>query len=115
MEWTGLVMKMNRRRFLQTGTALLPLLSGWRLRAGAAARELKLDASGNVFLAPDDPEQWPAFRAALAQWRTETKARLHYSDASLPPEGICVGGVELLVLLPDGVRRDVLGSACWAV
>jgi formylglycine-generating enzyme required for sulfatase activity len=80
MEWAGLVMKLNRRRFLQTGTALLPLLSGWRLLAGAAARDLKLDASGNVFLAPDDPEQWPAFRAALAKWRAETKARLHYKD-----------------------------------
>jgi formylglycine-generating enzyme required for sulfatase activity len=42
--------------------------------------ELRLDASGNVFLAPDDPEQWPAFRAALARWRTETRTRLNYRD-----------------------------------
>jgi formylglycine-generating enzyme required for sulfatase activity len=80
MEEATVAMKMNRRRFLQTGAALLPLLSGWRLRAGAATRDLKLDASGNVFLAPDDPEQWLAFRAALAKWRAETKTRLNYKD-----------------------------------
>ena len=71
---------MNRRRFLQAGVVMLPLLSAWRLHAGAAAQDLKLGASGNVFLAPDDPEQWPAFRAALAKWRTETKTRLNYKD-----------------------------------
>ena len=73
-------MKIHRRRFLQTGAALLPLLSGWRLPASAAAQDLKLDASGNVFLAPDDPEQWAAFRAELAKWRAETKTRLNYKD-----------------------------------
>ena len=73
-------MRIHRRRFLQTGAALLPLLTGWRLRAGAAVEDLKLDASGNVFLAPDDPGRWPAFRAALATWRAQTKTRLNYKD-----------------------------------
>ena len=73
-------MKIHRRRFLQTGAALLPLLSGWRLSARGATHDLGLDASGNVFLAPDAPDQWPAFRAALAKWRTDTKTRLSYKD-----------------------------------
>lgn len=73
-------MRMHRRRFLQIGAALLPLLNGWRLRAGAVAQDFSLDASGNVFLAPDDPEQWLTFRAALARWRTETRTRLNYKD-----------------------------------
>ena len=73
-------MKICRRRFLQTGVALLPLMGGWRLRAGELTPALRLNASGNVLLAPDDPEQWPAFRAALAKWRTETKTLLEYKD-----------------------------------
>lgn len=73
-------MKMHRRRFLQAGAVLLPLLGGWRLRAGRATPELRFDASGNVFLAPDDQEQWPAFRAALAAWRAETRSQLSYRD-----------------------------------
>ncbi len=71
---------MHRRCFLQTGAALLPLLYGWRVCAGRATPPLRLDPSGNVFLAPDDPEQWPEFRAALAQWRAQTKSQLNYHD-----------------------------------
>jgi len=73
-------MRIHRRRFLQAGAALLPLLGGWRLGARTPSPELRLDRSGNVFLAPDDLEQWPAFRAALATWRAETKSQLHYKD-----------------------------------
>ena len=80
MQDVRVAMKIHRRRFLQTGAALLPLLDGWRLCAGPASQDLSLDASGNVFLAPDDPQQWPAFRAALAKWRAETKTRLNYKD-----------------------------------
>jgi formylglycine-generating enzyme required for sulfatase activity len=80
MEGAKVPMRIGRRRFLRTGAALLPLLSGWRLSARGATHELGLDASGNVFLAPDAPEQWPAFRAALAKWRTDTKTRLSYKD-----------------------------------
>ncbi|MCT2584816.1 formylglycine-generating enzyme family protein [Actinophytocola gossypii] len=35
-----------------------------------------------VFAAPDDPADWPAWRAALARWRTEARTRLDY-DGSL--------------------------------
>jgi hypothetical protein len=31
-----------------------------------------------VFAAPDDPADWPAWRAALIRWRTEARARLGY-------------------------------------
>ncbi|MFC4852329.1 SUMF1/EgtB/PvdO family nonheme iron enzyme [Actinophytocola glycyrrhizae] len=31
-----------------------------------------------VFAAPDDPADWPAWRAALARWREEAHARLRY-------------------------------------
>jgi formylglycine-generating enzyme required for sulfatase activity len=75
------LMRIHRRRFLQSGAALLPLLRGWRVCANERASELRLDGSGNVFLAPDDPEQWPAFRAALARWRVDTKIRLKYDGA----------------------------------
>ena len=73
-------MKMTRRRFLQAGAALLPLLGRGQLWAERAAPGFRLDDSGNVFLTPDDPEQWAAFRAALAQWRAETRAQLNYKD-----------------------------------
>lgn len=74
-------MSMRRRRFLQTSAALLPALKGLALRAGAQDVQLKLDPSGNVFLAPSDPGQWPAFRDALAAWRESTRSKLSYSDA----------------------------------
>ncbi|HEX2133558.1 MAG TPA: SUMF1/EgtB/PvdO family nonheme iron enzyme [Actinophytocola sp.] len=34
-----------------------------------------------VFAAPDDPADWPAWRAALTRWRTEARARLEYDGA----------------------------------
>ena len=34
-----------------------------------------------VFAAPDDPADWPAWRAALARWRDEAHARLNYDGA----------------------------------
>ena len=74
-------MKTNRRRFLQQTAALLPLVSAWPVRAAQAAPTFKFDPSQNIIPAPDDPAQWPEFRVALAQWRTETRARLHYNDA----------------------------------
>ena len=73
-------MRIHRRRFIQLGAAGLPLLGAWRLFAREPNQELGLDASGNVFLAPETPDQWPAFRAALASWRTKTKAQLNYRD-----------------------------------
>ena len=72
---------MRRRRFLQTSAALLPALKGLALRAGTGSIELKLDPSGNVFLAPSEPAQWTAFREALSAWREATRTKLSYSDA----------------------------------
>jgi hypothetical protein len=34
-----------------------------------------------VFAAPDDPADWPAWRAALTRWRAEAHARLGYDGA----------------------------------
>ena len=61
--------------------AVLALLHRWPLRAAAGPAPFKLDSSRNIIPAPDDPAQWPAYRAALAAWRAETRARLGYSDA----------------------------------
>jgi len=35
-----------------------------------------------IFAAPDDPADWPAWRAALSRWRTEARDRLEYSGAA---------------------------------
>jgi formylglycine-generating enzyme required for sulfatase activity len=74
-------MKTTRRRFLQQTATLLPLLSGWPVRADQAAPDYKFDPARDIIPAPDDPAQWPQFRSALAQWRKDTRARLSYSDA----------------------------------
>lgn len=71
---------MRRRRFLQTAAALLPALKGLSIRARTEGLELKLDPSGNVFLAPSDPNLWRAFREALAAWREATRSKLGYHD-----------------------------------
>ena len=34
-----------------------------------------------IFAAPDDPAEWPGWRAALERWRTEARDRLRYSGA----------------------------------
>jgi formylglycine-generating enzyme required for sulfatase activity len=74
-------MNMRRRRFLQLGgTLLLPLAGEWRTLAVGADASLSLVASGGIIPAPDDAAQWPAYRLALARWREETRARLHYDD-----------------------------------
>jgi len=73
-------MNIPRRRFLQIAAGLLPLLRGARVNASAGARVLEFDGSGNVILSPKDPALWPAFRAALTEWRRETRNRLRYRD-----------------------------------
>jgi formylglycine-generating enzyme required for sulfatase activity len=35
----------------------------------------------NLIHAPDLPDDWPAFRAALREWRDQTRRRLKYDDA----------------------------------
>ncbi|WP_022887039.1 SUMF1/EgtB/PvdO family nonheme iron enzyme [Glaciibacter superstes] len=39
-----------------------------------------------IFAAPDDPEDWPAWRTALAKWRAEAQERLGYSGAAYEAE-----------------------------
>jgi formylglycine-generating enzyme required for sulfatase activity len=34
-----------------------------------------------IFQPPGDPDEWPAFRDALDEWREQTRARLRYDDA----------------------------------
>ena len=74
-------MKTNRRRFLQQTAALPLLVSAWPLRARQAGPTFRFDAPKDIIAAPDDPAQWPEFRNALAQWRAETRTRLHYNDS----------------------------------
>jgi len=73
--------KLRRRRFLATAAALWPACRVVVRLASAAAPPPAMDGSGNVFLAPTDPAQWPAFRNALAEWRAATRATLNYNDA----------------------------------
>lgn len=68
---------MHRRQFIATSaiTALWPTI------ASAQGTYLIQDSEKPLIAAPDDPAQWPAFRAALARWREETMKRLHYDDS----------------------------------
>jgi hypothetical protein len=38
--------------------------------------------TAKVFAAPDDPAEWPAWRDALARWRSEADARVAYDDSA---------------------------------
>jgi formylglycine-generating enzyme required for sulfatase activity len=74
-------MRLSRRRFLRASAVLVPAVGFWPIGALGEKEAGEFDFSGNVIPAPNDPAQWPAFRAALDRWRKDTKARLHYSDA----------------------------------
>jgi formylglycine-generating enzyme required for sulfatase activity len=74
-------MKTDRRQFLKTVAAVVPLLHRWSLCSAASSAAFELDPSRNIIPAPDDPAQWAAFDSALAEWRDKIKTRLGYSDA----------------------------------
>ncbi len=38
--------------------------------------------TAKIFVAPDDPADWPAWRAALTRWRAEAAARIGYDGAA---------------------------------
>ena len=38
--------------------------------------------TAKIFAAPDDPADWPAWRAALAKWREEATTRIGYDDSA---------------------------------
>ncbi|MEX2534530.1 MAG: SUMF1/EgtB/PvdO family nonheme iron enzyme [Trueperaceae bacterium] len=48
------------------------------LEPGAPLGELD---EAKIFAAPDDPEQWPAWRTQLQRWRQEAREKVRYSDA----------------------------------
>ncbi|MFC0681017.1 SUMF1/EgtB/PvdO family nonheme iron enzyme [Lysobacter korlensis] len=39
-----------------------------------------------IFAAPDDPAEWPGWRAALERWRSDARERLRYSGAAYEAE-----------------------------
>jgi len=73
-------MKMRRRRFLRFVAGTLPLANCWHVLAEEPAATFSLDVSGGIIAAPDDPAQWPTYRAALAKWREEARERIRYDD-----------------------------------
>ncbi|MBI3721034.1 MAG: hypothetical protein HY248_00645, partial [Fimbriimonas ginsengisoli] len=76
----------RRRALLRAGcwvaaSALTPSLA-W-LRLAAAEPGLRYDPRGleaDLIAPPKEPADWPAFRALLSQWRTESRRRLGYRD-----------------------------------
>ena len=74
-------MEINRRRFLGLTAVLLAWIKEWHILAAEPNAPWKLDVSGNIIPAPADPADWPEYRAALADWRRETQARLQYDDS----------------------------------
>ena len=46
----------------------------------AADADLSILDGGKILAAPDDPDDWPAWRAALTRWRDEAHARVAYDD-----------------------------------
>ena len=43
--------------------------------------DLSVLDNAKIFAAPDDPAQWPAWRAALDRWRASARERLHYDGS----------------------------------
>jgi hypothetical protein len=43
--------------------------------------DLSVLDEAKIFAAPDDPKDWPAWRAALRRWREEARAKVSYDDA----------------------------------
>lgn len=68
-----------RRHFIRALSGGLPALPAWPRQAGNKETVLSI-FDADLIPAPDDPRQWPAFRADLARWRAETRSRLQYDD-----------------------------------
>ena len=57
-----------------------PPIPGRLVRSTGRRRSSTADLDGaKIFAAPDDPAEWPAWRARLADWRAEARARLAYT------------------------------------
>lgn len=74
---------MNRRRFLRSSVVALgaTALPGWIPNLTAQPGPLALDEGYDLLPSPNDPRDWPAWRATLQTWRTQARGRLNYSDA----------------------------------
>jgi len=59
----------------------LPALTPWPVHAAPAFPPWQFDPAKDLIPAPDDPAQWPAFRQALARWRSQIRAELKCDDA----------------------------------
>ena len=69
---------MQRRQFIATSA----IAAVWPKIASSQSSDPGQKFEEPLIPAPDDPRQWPVFRAALTRWREETRKRLHY-DGSL--------------------------------
>lgn len=54
---------------------------------GTAVPDLSALDDAKIFAAPDDPAQWSAWRARLAQWRADARRRYGYSGAAYERPG----------------------------
>jgi len=73
--------RVDRRQFVQASAATtIGLTMGGSLLAQTkdSAPRLKI---GKLLRAPTDPEQWPAWREELHQWRKQTREALQYDDS----------------------------------
>lgn len=73
----------TRREFLRRGAAAGTLVAAGLAFPGRAepAGAFRFDPARDLIPAPNDPADWPRFRAELAAWRATTRQQLHYSDA----------------------------------
>jgi len=51
------------------------------IRKGVRSRIHSRELNANLIHAPSNPNEWPAFRQLLTEWRKETRDRLEYNDA----------------------------------
>jgi len=75
---------LNRRSFLEgcfvTATALATGgLS--KVLAAQSTDSWEFQPDKPIIPAPDDPALWPSFRDQLAQWRQNTRQRIHFDDS----------------------------------
>ncbi|WP_026875337.1 SUMF1/EgtB/PvdO family nonheme iron enzyme [Jiangella gansuensis] len=77
--------------------------------------DLSVLDEAKIFAAPDDPADWPAWRAALTRWRAEARARVGYDGSRYqvePADGFVVALTWLwdeLLYDHDAGRFDVDG------
>lgn len=64
----------NRRGFLKTSSSSLLAMHTFSFPLNGMSMEF--DLSQNLIKAPQNPEQWPAFRSQLEQWRINQKKQL---------------------------------------